>query len=125
MNRRARRHAQLALETWIVRDGPRFLGDPRLEQYGAKQDEVASANTELESTTQQSAEIIKDQERLRQNLGSLNRVAGQEALVQKYVKDLADQENTIAQLRDKTAQLRKRKIALESELSSLIDKLEF
>ena len=110
---------------WVQNKALTAAARQGLERIKAKQDEVASVNTELESTTQQSAEIIKDQERLRQNLGSLNRVAGQEALVQKYVKDLADQENTIAQLRDKTAQLRKRKIALESELSSLIDKLEF
>ena len=110
---------------WVQNKALTAAARQGLERIKAKQDEVAAANTELESTSQQSAEIIKDQERLRQNLGSLNRVAGQEALVQKYVKDLADQENTIAQLRDKTAQLRKRKIALESELSSLIDKLEF
>ena len=113
------------IAVWVQNKALTAAARQGLERIKAKQDEVASANTELESTTQQSAEIIKDQERLRQNLGSLNRVAGQEALVQKYVKDLADQENTIAQLRDKTAQLRKRKIALESELSSLIDKLEF
>ncbi len=110
---------------WVQNKALTTAARQGLERIKAKQDEVAAANTELESTTQQSAEIIKDQERLRQNLGSLNRVAGQEALVQKYVKDLAEQENTIAQLRDKTAQLRKRKIALESELSNLIDKLEF
>ena len=113
------------IAVWVQNKALTAAARQGLERIKAKQDEVASANTELESTTQQSAEIIKDQERLRQNLGSLNRVAGQEALVQKYVKDLADQENTIAQLRDKTAQLRKRKIALESELGSLIDKLEF
>ena len=96
-----------------------------LEKLLAKQDEITAASNDMNVTTAELNEIIKDQERLRQNLGSLNRVAGQQELVQKYVKDMTDQETKIAQHRDRTSELRKKKIALESELSSLLEKLEF
>jgi len=36
-----------------------------------------------------------------------------------------DQETRIATLRDQLSELRKKKAALESELNSLIDKMEF
>ena len=96
-----------------------------MERILAKQDEISAAGNDLNIATAEQGDIIKDQERLRQNLGSLNRVAGQQELVQKYVKDLSDQETKIAQLRDRISAQRKKKIALESELSSLIEKLEF
>ena len=100
-------------------------GRQALERILAKQDEISAAGNDLNIATAEQGDIIKDQERLRQNLGSLNRVAGQQELVQKYVKDLSDQETKIAQLRDRISAQRKKKIALESELSSLIEKLEF
>ena len=100
-------------------------GRQALERILAKQDEISAAGNDLNIATAEQGDIIKDQERLRQNLGSLNRVAGQQELVQKYVKDLSDQETKIAQLRDRISVQRKKKIALESELGSLIEKLEF
>ncbi len=100
-------------------------GRQALERILAKQDEISQAGNQMNIATAEQGDILKDQERLRQNLGSLNRVAGQQELVQKYVKDLADQETKIAQLRDSVSVLRRKKIALESELGSLIEKLEF
>jgi hypothetical protein len=69
--------------------------------------------------------LFQDQERLRQNINSLNRVAGQEQQVQTYARQLAAQEAQLATLRDRLAQLQQRKATLESELNSLIERMEF
>jgi uncharacterized coiled-coil protein SlyX len=45
--------------------------------------------------------------------------------VQKYAAQLAAQEGRLAQLRDQFSAEQKKKVALESELASLIEKMEF
>ena len=100
-------------------------GRQALDRIRAKQEEINSLNRDLESTTVQLNELITDQARVRQNLGSLNQLAGQEALVQKYARDLATQETNIAQLRDKSADLRKKKATSEADLNRLLLTLEF
>jgi septal ring factor EnvC (AmiA/AmiB activator) len=70
-------------------------------------------------------EVVRDEQRVRENIASLNGVSGQQELVQKYARQLADQETKIAALRDQLSELRNKKAALESELNSLIDKMEF
>jgi len=73
----------------------------------------------------QMTEIAKDQDRLRQNINSLNRVEGQQAQVSRYAAELAKQDGALAQLRDRQSELRKRQAALQTELNALIEKLEF
>jgi len=70
-------------------------------------------------------ELGQDQDRIRRNISSLNSVAGQQEQVQKYARALAAQETQLAALRDQQAELRRKKSALESELNSMIEKLEF
>ena len=65
------------------------------------------------------------QDRLRQNINSLNQVSGQQQQVQSYAKQLADQENKLAALRDRAAELHRKRAALEAELNSTIEKMEF
>jgi hypothetical protein len=97
----------------------------KLDSILAKKSEVAAADRELRSVETQSAEIAKDQDRLRQNINSLNRVEGQQAQVARYAAELAKQDGVLAQLRDRQSELRKRRAALETELNALIEKLEF
>ena len=70
--------------------------------------------------------MTRDQERMRQNIESLNRVSGQQQQVQNYARQLAAQEAELAGLRDQAAvPQRKRKAALESELAKRIASVEF
>jgi predicted nuclease with TOPRIM domain len=62
---------------------------------------------------------------VRQNIESLNRVSGQQDLVQKYARQLETQETQIAGLRDRLGELRKKKAQLSEELNSQIEKMEF
>jgi hypothetical protein len=86
---------------------------------------VADADGTATRTAQEINDLTSDQSRLRQNIESLNRVAGQQEQVQQYARQLAAQETQLAGLRDRLAELRKKKAALESELNSLIEKMEF
>lgn len=69
--------------------------------------------------------VVRDQDRIRQNIDSLNRVSGQQEQVQRYSRDLAAQESKLAAMRDQVSDLRHKAAALQSELNSLIDKMEF
>ena len=77
---------------------------------------MASANEER---------IGSDQERIRQNINSLNHVSGQQEQVQKYARQLADQEAQLATLRDRQSEVERKRAALQSELNSLIEKMDF
>ena len=69
--------------------------------------------------------IVHDQDRIRQNINSLNHVSGQQDQVQKYAKQLGDLEIQLATLRDRQAELDRKKTTLQAELNSLIEKMEF
>jgi hypothetical protein len=77
---------------------------------------IAETDREIASTQRQIDELFKDQSRIRDNISSLRNVAGQQDLVQKYAKQLSDQESALAGLRDKASELYRQKTALESEL---------
>ncbi len=86
---------------------------------------IAEVNAEIRRLETESAELAKDQARVRENIASLNRVSGQQEQVQKYARELAAQESQLATLRDQLSGARKRKAALESELNAMIEKVEF
>ena len=100
-------------------------GRKQLEAIAARKRAIAENDTALRQTEAEINEIVKDQDRIRQNLNSLNRVSGQQEMVQKYVAQLAQGDTHLAQLRDRQAEMRKKQAAMQSELNSLIEKLEF
>lgn len=97
----------------------------QLEEIAARKREAAAADSELRATQGQITEIARDQERIRQNLSSLRQVAGQEQRVQNYAAELAKGDARVVQLRDRQAELEKRKAALEAQIRSLIEGLDF
>ena len=110
-----------------------FIQNKTLTAEGRKQLEtilerkrlVAGMDHDLRLAETETAEITKDQDRIRQNLGSLNRVAGQEDQVNRYARQLATQDSQLATLRDRTSELRRKKAAAEAELNRLIETMEF
>jgi chaperonin cofactor prefoldin len=108
-------------ENKVLSDAARKQLERIIEQKGA----IAANDADIRRTDEGLNEVVRDEQRVRDNIGSLNRVSGQQELVQKYARQLAEQETKIASLRDQLSELRKKKAALESELNSLIDKMEF
>ena len=97
----------------------------QLEALAAKKNQVEDNARALTSTEKEINELVRDQDRLRQNLTALNRVQGQEAQVRKYSTDLAASESKLAALRDTLADQRRRDTSLRAELATLIDQLSW
>ena len=97
----------------------------QLERLVEQKRRIAEADADARRLQAEIADLTKDQERLRENIASLNRVSGQQEQVQKYARELAAQESRLAALRDQLSEARKRKAAQESELNSLMEKVEF
>ena len=97
----------------------------QLQQILDRKRQIAALDGEIRRAEEQIRSLFQDQERLRQNINSLNRVPGQEQQVQTYSRQLAAQEVQLAGLRDRQAESQRRKTALEAELNSLIEKMEF
>lgn len=100
-------------------------GKRQLESILAKKREIAASANEFTRTEAERTELEKDQERIRQNLTSLNRVAGQQEQVNRYAKQLSDMEGQLATLRDRASDIRKRRAILEGELNAMIEKMDF
>jgi len=110
-----------------------YLRNKSLSDAARKQlDQVLAKKRELLESLQMEArltteinDLVKDQDRIRQNLGSLNRVTGQEAQVRKYASDLAASEARLATLRDNQSASRRKTAEVQAEYNDLIRKLTF
>ncbi|HKW98739.1 MAG TPA: hypothetical protein VJN43_13460 [Bryobacteraceae bacterium] len=97
----------------------------QLSDLVSRKRQIADADANVRRTEAQVNAIVRDQDRIRQNINSLNHVGGQQEQVQKYARQLAEQEGQLATLRDRQSELERRRAALQSELDSLIEKMEF
>ncbi len=97
----------------------------QLEQIANMKQQIAADGREIQSLESQIAEVVSDQNRLRQNIESLNQVNGQQQQVQTYARRLANQETELASLRDSRAELTKKRAALEAEESNVIRTISF
>ncbi len=97
----------------------------QLDQIAQKKSEVATNDAALRQAEADIASLTQDQTRIRSNIESLNRVNGQQDQVQQYARQLAAAETKLAALRDTQSDLRKKKTALEGQLNSLMERIEF
>jgi hypothetical protein len=86
---------------------------------------LIEADANLSSLTSHNNELTSEQNRLRQNIDSLNRVKGQEEQVRQYSTRLGANEVDMAKLRDQRDAETQRKKALETDLRNAIAKLQF
>ncbi len=97
----------------------------QLDQILQKKREVAANDAALRQAEADINSLGQDQMRMRSNIESLNRVSGQQDQVQQYARQLAVAETKLATLRDTQSDLRKKKAALEAELNSLMERIDF
>jgi hypothetical protein len=100
-------------------------GRKQLEAIRARKADVAQAERTIQRLNQQIDAVFKDQDRLRQNLGAMNAVSGQEAQTRKYAADLAAAETKLAAMRDQLAEVQAKQAQILQDLNQLIEKLEF
>ena len=101
------------------------VGRKELQRIAEQKRQLADNNAALEEAEGQTRNLTADEERIRQNIGSLNNVSGQQQQVQNYARQLDAHEQRLATLRDRQAELQQKKSALESDLNKLIEVLTF
>lgn len=111
--------------TWIQNKSLSDASRLQLEQMARKKAEIAANDAALQQAQADQRALTEDQSRLRSNIESLNRVAGQQDQVQQYARQLATSEAKLAALRDSESQLRRKKASLQAELNALIEKADF
>ncbi len=100
-------------------------GKASLQQILDKKREIAINDAAISAIERDLTNTARDEERIRQNMESLNRVTGQQAQVQKYALALSAEEGKLAEQRDRQSELNRRRATLHGGLSSLIEKMEF
>ena len=113
------------LVTWVQNKSISDAARRALQQLADQKRQIADVNEQINTTQGEINDLTNDQQRVRQNIQSLNNVSGQQDQVQNYARQLAAQETQLATLRDRASQLKKQKSTLESSLNSMIEKLEF
>jgi hypothetical protein len=100
-------------------------GRRQLQRISEEKSQIAENDHALEDNRNHIRDLTADEDRIRQNINSLNNVSSQQQLVQSYAKQLDAHEQQLAALRDSQADLNKKRAALQSELNKLIDGLTF
>ena len=113
------------LLTYIRNKNLGDAGRKQLSEIADRKRQIAENDAAIQRTDAEINGISRDQDRIRQNINSLNKVNGQQEQVQKYARQLADQEIQLASLRDRQSELERKRAALQSELNSLIEKIDF
>jgi chaperonin cofactor prefoldin len=100
-------------------------GRKELQRIADQKRQLADNDQALQEAEGQTRDLTADEERIRQNIGSLNSVSGQQQQVQNYARQLDAHEQQLATLRDRQAELQKKKSALQTELNKLTEALAF
>ena len=125
-------------QTWsLVNLTPDFLADfvsnrspgdaarRQLERVADQKRRIVENDRAIADIEKQMSGLGTDEERIRRNIGSLNGVSGQQQQVQTYARQLDAAEQQLAALRDRQADLQKKKTEFQAELDRLIDGLSF
>ena len=100
-------------------------GRTELERVAAQKLLIEQNDVAVQRGDQEINELVRDQDRVRQNITSLNRVSGQQEAVQNYSRQLVAQDGKLASLREQQAGLKDKKTALQAALNQMIEAMEF
>jgi hypothetical protein len=100
-------------------------GRRQLQSIASQKSQIAENDRALQDAGAQITELNSDEDRIRRNIQSLNSVSGQQQQVQNYARQLDAHEQQLASLRDRQAELQKKKTALAGDLDKLMEALAF
>ena len=100
-------------------------GRRQLQRVADQKNQIAENDRNLRDAQAQITDLTSDEDRIRRNIESLNNVSGQQQQVQNYARQLDQHEQQLAALRDKHADLQKKKSALQADLDRIIEGLNF
>ena len=113
------------LVTYVQNKALSEAGRRQLQQIANVKRQIADFDNQIRQLEANVNTTVSDQNRVRQNIQSLNQVSGQQDQVQKYARQLATQEGELAGLRDQLSSVKKQKSAQETSLNALIEALDF
>jgi hypothetical protein len=113
------------ISVWLENKALSAAGRRQLEQISQKKRDMADNEAALKLAESGIADLTQDQTRIRANIQSLNNVKNQQDVVQQYASQLAANETKMAALRDQQSNLKRKKTTLESELNTLMEKMDF
>jgi hypothetical protein len=113
------------LLTYIDNAALSDAGKRQLQRIADEKSQIAENDRALQDAAAQVTSLTSDEDRIRRNIESLNNVSGQQQQVQNYARQLDAHEQQLAALRDRQAELQKKKTALSAELDKLIEGLTF
>ncbi|MBZ5575275.1 MAG: DUF4139 domain-containing protein [Acidobacteriia bacterium] len=96
-----------------------------LQHIADQKSQIAENQRAAQDVEGQIRDLTADEDRIRRNISSLNSVSGQQQQVQNYARQLDGHEQQLATLRDRQAELGKKKAALETDLSRAMEGLSF
>ncbi len=112
----------------VLATGGRHL-DPAIEQalrrILAKKTEVANVDSQIASRRQEVERINREQSRLRENMKVLKGSPEEKALLQRYVAELNQQEDSLASLNKEIHSLTSDRLKLATELNDMAQQLTF
>jgi chromosome segregation ATPase len=95
-----------------------------LSKITAQKGVVASLEAEMENRQKDIDRIVDDQGRLRENMKALRGSAEEKALLQRYTKQLDEQETQLESLRKKIQDTEAQRDKANDELQKMIDELQ-
>jgi hypothetical protein len=100
-------------------------GRRQLQRIADQKNQIVENDRGLRDAAAQISDLTSDEDRIRRNIESLNNVSGQQQQVQNYARQLDAHEQQLAALRDRQAELQKKKSALAADLDKLVEGLSF
>jgi hypothetical protein len=95
-----------------------------LRKIVAKKAEIAAVDSDISQRQRELGEIDRDQARVRENMKSLKGSAEEKALLQRYTRQLDQQEDRIGALRGEIKNLQTKRTGLQTELDQMVQNLD-
>jgi hypothetical protein len=96
-----------------------------LRRIVAQKGVIAGFDTQLQARKDETKRIFDDQQRLRENMKALKGSPEEKALLQRYTKQLDDEETRLEGIRKESADLEAKRAEAQAELNRMIEALEF
>jgi hypothetical protein len=98
--------------------------EKKLREVLTQKNDISVLDAVIAGRKAQVASISEDQQRVRENMKALKGSAEEKALVERYVRELNEQEDHVQSLRHEIAELQQRRDAAQSKLNQTIEAMQ-
>jgi hypothetical protein len=113
------------IRIWFNDKTPKPELEQALQRIVAKKNEIAGFDRELQDRQAQVGNINQDQQRLRENMKALKGSAEEKALLQRYTRELNDQEDKLQSVRNEMSKLEADRNQGRQQLDKMLQDLTF